>query len=173
MKKFFYLSILTILLLSCKHDLENPSWEVDMIVPIAHSNMNISDMITEVNSDYISSSIGSDSLISIVFSQEIIDMDFDTLVKIDAITDEQTHTLDSASFADVVIADTATIGESINEIPFGTILFPDGSTNTIPAIPNIANEDTINIDANEYFETMTLYKGFLIIEFINNYPTDI
>ena len=53
MKKFLSLSILTILLLSCKHDLENLSWEVDMIVPIAHSNMNISDMITEVNSDYI------------------------------------------------------------------------------------------------------------------------
>ena len=144
-----------------------------MIVPIAHSNMNISDMITEVNSDYISSSIGSDSLISIVFSQEIIDMDFDALVKIDAVTDEQTHTLDSASFADVVIADTSTIGETINEIPLGPIIFPNGSTNSIPAIQNVVNEDTVNIDASEYFETMTLYKGFLIIEFINNYPTDI
>jgi hypothetical protein len=144
-----------------------------MIVPIAHSNMNISDMITEVNSDYISSSIGFDSLISIVFSQEIIDMDFDALVKIDAVTDEQTHTLDSASFADVVIADTSTIGETINEIPLGPIIFPNGSTNSIPAIQNVVNEDTVNIDASEYFETMTLYKGFLIFEIKNKLPTDI
>ena len=144
-----------------------------MIVPIAHSEMNISDMITEVNSNNISSSIASDSLVSLIFSQEIMDMNFDTLVKIDAITDEQTHTLDSASFADVVISDTATIGETINEIPLGTIIFPNGSTNSIPGIPNVVNEDTVNVDASEYFETMTLYKGMLIIEIINGYPTDI
>ena len=72
-----------------------------------------------------------------------------------------------------MIADTATIGETIEQIPLGTILFPNGSSNNIPAIPNIANEDTINIDASEYFETMTLYKGMLIIEISNNYPTDI
>ncbi|MDC0201843.1 hypothetical protein OAJ56_01220, partial [Flavobacteriales bacterium] len=130
-------------------------------------------MITEVNSNNISSSIASDSLVSLIFSQEIMDMNFDTLVKIDAITDEQTHTLDSASFDDVVISDTATIGETINEIPLGTIIFPNGSTNSIPGIPNVVNEDTVNVDASEYFETMTLYKGMLIIEIINGYPTDI
>ena len=144
-----------------------------MIVPIAHAEMNISDMIIEANSANISSSIASDSLISLIFSQEIMDINFDTLIKIDAITDEQTHTLDSATFNDVVIADTATIGETINEIPFGTILFPNGSTNSIPAIPNVVNEDTVDVDASEYFETMTLYQGMLIIEIINGYPTDI
>jgi hypothetical protein len=173
MRKLFYILICTILLYSCKHELETPTWEIDMIVPIAHYEMNISDMITEVNSNNISSSIDSDSLVSLIFSQEIMDMNFDTLVKIDAITDEQTHTLDSASFADVVISDTATIGETINEIPLGTIIFPNGSTNSIPAIPNVVNEDTVNVDASEYFETMTLYKGMLIIEIINGYPTDI
>ena len=172
-KKILFLLLISFIVFSCKHELENPTWETDMIVPIAHSNMNISDMITEVNSDYISSSIGSDSLISIVFSQEIIDMDFDALVKIDAVTDEQTHTLDSASFNDVVIADTSTIGETINEIPLGPIIFPNGSTNSIPAIQNVVNEDTVNVDASEYFETMTLIDGILIFEIKNKLPTDI
>ena len=144
-----------------------------MIVPIAHAEMNISDMIIEDNSANISSSIALDSLISLIFTQEIMDINFDTLIKIDAITDEQTHTLDSATFNDVVITDTSTIGETINEIPFGTILFPNGSTNSIPAIPNVVNEDTVDVDASEYFETMTLYQGMLIIEIINGYPTDI
>lgn len=173
MRKLLYILICIILLYSCKHELESPTWEIDMIVPIAHTEMNISDMIIEVNSSNISSSITSDSLVSIIFNQEIMDMNFDTLIKIDAITDEQTHTLDSATFADVVISDTTTIGESINEIPFGTTLFPNGSINSIPAIPNVANEDTININASEYFETMTLYKGMLIIEIMNGYPTDL
>ena len=167
MRKLLYIIICSILIYSCKHELESPTWEIDMIVPIAHVEMNISDMIIEVNSANISSSIASDSLISLIFSQEIMDINFDTLIKIDAITDEQTHTLDSATFNDVVIADTATIGETINEIPFGTILFPNGSTNSIPAIPNVVNEDTVDVDASEYFETMTLYKGMLIIEIID------
>jgi len=132
--------------------------------------MNINDMLSDSN---LIINENEEGLISLVFQQEFIDMNLDTLIKIDAIADEQTHTLDSASFADVVIADTATIGEAINEIPFGTILLPDGSTNNIPAMPNIANGDTINVDASEYFETMTLHTGMLIIEIMNGYPTDI
>ena len=173
MRKLLYIIICSILIYSCKHELESPTWEIDMIVPIAHAEMNISDMIIEDNSANISSSIALDSLISLIFTQEIMDINFDTLIKIDAIADEQTHTLDSATFNDVVIADTSTIGETINEIPFGTILFPNGSTNSIPAIPNVVNEDTVDVDASEYFETMTLYQGMLIIEIINGYPTDI
>ena len=34
MKKFLFFSFLIFILFSCKHDLENPNWEVDMIVPI-------------------------------------------------------------------------------------------------------------------------------------------
>ena len=169
--KNILLILLTILLLfACKHELERPTWDVDMIVPLVHSQMNINDMLSDSNLNIVENEEG---FVSLVFQQEFIDMNLDTLIKVDAIADEQTHTLDSASFNDVVIADTATIGESIIEIPFGTILLPDGSTNSIPAIANVANEDTINIDASEYFETMTLYKGMLIIEIMNGYPTDL
>ena len=170
MKNIFLISFTTLLLFACKHELERPTWDVDMIVPLVHSQMNINDMLSDSNLNIVENEEG---FVSLVFQQEFIDMNLDTLIKIDAITDEQIHTLDSASFADVVIADTATIGESIIEIPFGTILLPDGSTNSIPAIANVANEDTINIDASEYFETMKLYKGMLIIEIMNGYPTDL
>jgi len=170
MKNILLISLTILLLFACKHELERPTWDVDIIVPLVHSQMNINDMLSDSNLNIIENEEG---FVYLVFQQEFIDMNLDTLIKIDAIADEQTHTLDSASFADVVISDTATIGESIIEIPFGTILLPDGSTNSIPAIPNVANEDTINIDASEYFETMTLYKGMLIIEIMNGYPTDL
>ena len=170
MKNILLISLTILLLFACKHELERPTWDVDIIVPLVHSQMNINDILSDSNLNIIENEEG---FVYLVFQQEFIDMNLDTLIKIDAIADEQTHTLDSASFADVVISDTATIGESIIEIPFGTILLPDGSTNSIPAIPNVANEDTINIDASEYFETMTLYKGMLIIEIMNGYPTDL
>ena len=168
-KKILLFTVASIIFFSCKHDLEKPTWEVNMMSPIAHSEMSIENMI----SDSTSTLTNEEGLIALIFEMDLMDMSFDSLIKIDAITDEQTHTLDSASFADVVIADTATIGEAINEIPLGTILLPDGSTNSIPAMPGIANGDTINIDASEYFETMTLYRGMLTIELSNGYPTDI
>tara|TARA_B100002052_G_scaffold126803_1_gene116431 strand:- start:189990 stop:192005 length:2016 start_codon:yes stop_codon:yes gene_type:complete len=170
MKKESLLIILIALFFSCQHDLERPNWDVDLITPIAHTKMNINNMISDssvlINED-------ASGFISLVFQEEFLNVNFDTLIKIDAIADEQTHTLDSASFEDVVISDTATIGETINEIPGLSFLLPNGSTTIIPNIPNIAQNDTINIDASEYFETMTLYKGTLIVEVKNNFPTDI
>ena len=161
---------LYILFSSCEHELENPKWEVDMITPIAYTELNINNILSDSN---VIINENEEGLISLIFEEEFITMNLDTLIKIDAIADEKTHTLDSASFADVTISDTATIGEAIMEIPGGTLLLPDGSTSTIPAIQNIANGDTININTTEYFQTMTLYKGMLILTLNNGYPTDI
>ena len=168
MKYLLYIVIILLFIFGCKHELERPSWNTDNVFPIASSNLNITNIIPDSSSE-----TDEDGLISLIFQQEFIDINLDTLIQIDAIADEQTNTLATASFADVVIADTATIGETINELPLGPILLPDGSTNSIPAISGIANGDTINIDASEYFETMTLYEGTLIVEIMNGYPTDI
>ena len=167
MKNILLIFLTTFLLFACKHELERPTWDVDMIVPLVHSQMNINDMLSDSNLNIVENEEG---FVSLVFQQEFIDMNLDTLIKIDAIADEQTHTLDSASFNDVVIADTATIGEALIE---AQIPIPNGFLFPIPDYPNLINEDTINIDASEYFETMSLYKGMLIIEIMNGYPTDI
>jgi len=170
MKKSLFTLVCYLLFSSCEHELERPSWNIDMIVPIAHTKMNINQMITDSN---IIVNENDEGLIYLVLQQDFIDMNLDTLIKIDDIADEKTHTLDSTSFKDVIISDTTTIGEVINEITLLPLLLPDGSTNSIPAIPNIASGDTIDIDASEYFETMTLYRGMLTIKLNNNYPTDI
>lgn len=170
MKKKSLLVLLVAFILSCQHEIERPNWDIDLIVPIAHTKMNINNIISDSS---ISVNEDASGFISLVLQEEFLNVNFDTLIKIDAIADEQTHTLDSASFEDVVISDTATIGETINEIPGLSFLLPDGTTATIPDIPNIAQNDTINIDASEYFETMTLYKGNLIVDIKNNFPTDI
>ena len=169
-KYIFFIFIF--LYISCKHDLERPTWDIDILLPLINSEMTINNMITDSN---ISINENEEGLISLEFKENFINFNLDSLIRIDAIADEKTHTLDSAKFKDVVISDTATIGNAIHDAvgPLGTLLLPDGSTNNIPAIPNVANEDSINIDASEYFETMTLYKGLLILEIINNYPTDI
>ena len=139
-------------------------------VPLVHTKMNINNIISDSNLNIVENNEG---FIHLVYEESLIDINLDTLVKIDAIADKQIHTLDSASFADVIISDTATIGETISEIPLGNLLLPDGSTNEIPSLLGVADGDTINIDASEYFNTMTLYRGMLIVEIMNGYPTDL
>ena len=170
MKKITLIFYVILLLFSCKHELERPTWDNTMIVPLVQTKMNVNNMLTDTN---LNISENTEGFINLIYEESFIDMDLDTIVKIDAIADEQTHTLDSTSFKDVMISDTATIGETIQEIPLLAFLLPNGSTNSIPAVPNIASNDTINVDASEYFETMTLYKGMLIISLSNGYPTDI
>ena len=170
MKKYILLLISLLSIISCKHDLENPNWDIDVIMPLAHTNMSINDMLTDTNLIINEDNQG---LISLVFNQDFMDLNIDSIIRIDTVADEEIHKLDSVTFEDITISDTATIGETISAIPGGPILFPNGSTNTIPSILGIANQDTINIDASQYFNTMTLYRGYLIVEIINNYPTDI
>jgi len=170
MKKILLITLTTLLIFACKHELEKPTWDVELLTPLINTEMSIDDILTDsaltINED-------EDGFITLVFQEEFIDFQFDTLVNIKARTDEKTTTLDSVVFDDVSIADTATIGEAIAEIPLGTILFPDGSTNSIPAMLGIANEDTIRVNASQYFETMTLTQGMLKIKLENGYPTDI
>ena len=170
MRKISIIIVFLISIISCKHDLEKPTWDVDLITPLAYTNMSIEDMLTDSNLIINEDEQG---LVTLIFNQNFIDLNLDTLIRIDTIADEEIHKLDSVTFEDISIPDTSTIGQTINQIPGGPILLPNGSTNNIPAIAGIANQDTINIDASQYFNTMTLYKGYLVVEIINNYPTDI
>ena len=103
MKRLPIIILSITLLFSCKHDLERPIWDVDMITPLVHTKMNITQLITDSN---LIINEDDEGFVSLVFQQELIDMNFDTLIKIDAIADEQTHTLDSVTFTDVSISDT-------------------------------------------------------------------
>ena len=119
MKKIIYIFLGISALFSCKHELELPSWNIDLVIPVVHSRLSINNLISDSTTNIDQNESG---IISLIFKEELININLDTLIKIDAIADEQTHTLDSASFADVIISDTATLGESINKIPLLSLL---------------------------------------------------
>ena len=49
MKKYVSALVCCLLFYACKHELERPTWDVDMIVPIVHAKMNVYQMITDSN----------------------------------------------------------------------------------------------------------------------------
>ena len=90
------------ILFSCKnHDLENPNWEVDMIVHV-NAEVNISDIIKESNTPILTS-LNSDSLVSLVYSTELLQTEYDSLLNINSTSVEKNFRIDSVQFEDVEI----------------------------------------------------------------------
>jgi len=158
MKNILLISLTILLLFACKHELEKPTWDVDMIVPLAHSQMNINDILSDSNLNIVENEEG---YISLIYEQNLLNINYDSLITLETKSEEKSIRIDSVNFNDVVIEQIITIGSVITELPLGTILFPDGEDRQIPAMAGIVQNDTIPIDASEYFETMTLYNGML------------
>lgn len=170
MNKIILLTLSTLLFFSCKHELESPTWDVDMIVPLVHSQMNIDNMLSDSNLNIVENDEG---YISLIYQEDLLNINYDSLITLETKSEEKSIRIDSVKFNDVVIEQIITIGSVITELPFGTILFPDGSQSEIPAMAGIVQNDTIPIDASDYFQTMTLYNGMLNLKLTNGFPTDI
>ena len=170
MNKITLLTLCALLFFACKHELEKPTWDVDMIIPLVHSQMNIDNMLSDSNLNVVENE---DGYVSLIYEQDLLNINYDDLITLETKSEEKSIRIDSVNFNDVVIEQIITIGSVINELPLGTTVFPDVSQRDIPAIAGIVKNDTISIDASEYFETMTLYNGMLNLKLINGYPTDI
>jgi hypothetical protein len=170
MNKITLLTLCALLFFACKHELDQPTWDVDMIIPLVHSQMNIDNMLSDSNINIVENEEG---YISLIYEQDLLNINYDSLITLETKSEEKSIRIDSVNFDDVVIEQSITIGSVITELPLGTFLFPNGSQREIPAMAGIVQNDTIPIDASEYFETMTLYNGMLNLKLTNGYPTDI
>ena len=172
MNKLYLIFIFSLLIFSsCKHELETPSWDIDLITPIANSNVSIDQIVIEDSLIEIQSN--DSGLVSLFYQSNLEDIDFDSLINIDMIVPGKTERLDSINFPNISISDTISLGELVSTIPLGSILFPNGSSASIPFLPNVINADTFNVNASDYFETMILSDGVLYFEIKNNLPVDI
>ena len=172
MNKLYLIFIFSILIFSsCKHELETPSWDIDLITPIANSNVSIDQIVIEDSLIEIQSN--DSGLVSLFYQSNLEGIDFDSLINIDMIVPGKTERLDSINFPNISISDTISLGELVSTIPLGSILFPNGSSASIPFLPNVINADTFNVNASDYFETMILSDGVLYFEIKNNLPVDI
>ena len=66
MKKHLFALIYCLLFFSCKHELERPTWDVDMITPIVNTKMNINQMITDSN---LTITENNEGFVSLIFQQ--------------------------------------------------------------------------------------------------------
>ena len=94
--KIFFILLIVIIVSSCKKELELPTWDVDLIFPIANTKIDIYNI---VNDSSITLEEDNNSLVSLVFEKDLISLDIDSFININEIVGETSTSLDSLKFS--------------------------------------------------------------------------
>ena len=65
-KNTILLILISLIIISCKHELEQPNWNVDMIIPLVHTKMSINNVLQDSNINVLENEEGFINLIYIV-----------------------------------------------------------------------------------------------------------
>ena len=168
MKNLLILTVILLTFFSCKHEFEKPYWDVSLASPIAFSTIDLDDISTD---SIFSIDTLSDNSLTLVYQNEILDVSIDSNFQLNAISTTKNVKLETIVFPDQTIPHEINFGELIQSTGLG-FLFPNDSLRIIPAISGAIN-DIVPIDANEYFEQMTLNQGFMDITISNNLASDL
>lgn len=155
-----------ILLTSCRNNLQEGGWPVNLLVPVAHSSLSIRDLVPDSLSG-----MQNDSLLTLVFQQELFEIEPVELLNMPDTHYQFKAYLDSIRLGNIELEEKVTMGDILIETGYA-IFIPNGSVIALPPLSGISSNN-IQINASQYFTTMTLSQGFLDIRIINQLPIDI
>ena len=80
--RIIFFVILTLVFLGCRHEIENPKWDVDIIFPILNSQIDLNNISIDSN---LLIDNNDDGYLSLIYTESILDINLDSMIKIDAI----------------------------------------------------------------------------------------
>lgn len=172
MKNFYYLCLVLsgVFLASCRPDLEPADWEVDALTPILKSRLDLRD-ITDLDSSLQSDG---DGLLQLVFSEKLASLKPGEIAPPFNEEFENTAKLQNIALGTRVIENQISLGAVALQMGLqGALLVAaNGTQQVIPPISGVG-PSTFNIDATEFFQSMTLRDGWLVLEVSNNFPIEL
>lgn len=162
----FQVVLLISLMFSCKQQTDELDWEIEALVPLGKTSLNLDDIIPD-------SLLGesNDGIITLVFDQALYEVEPIELLNMPDTHYQFRAYLDSIKLSAIELEEQVTLGDILTESGFAAFI-PNGSTMALPAINGISSSD-IQINASQYFTTMTLSEGFLDLTIINHLPINI
>tara|TARA_B100000902_G_C27312815_1_gene919429 strand:+ start:429 stop:2438 length:2010 start_codon:yes stop_codon:yes gene_type:complete len=159
-------------LFSCKHEIENPSWTVDLIAPIAKDELKLTDLLKE--SDVYLDTNNNDQLI-LVYQLNSIDTNLNDFISEDELSFSQNDliTIPEFEIPDIEVE----LGVSLGKIIKGTTL-EDVLVNDTTII--ISNSFNLSIPANNFpipsipnFNELIIESAKIEIKLTNDLPAAI
>ncbi len=158
------------LFLACRPDTQPAEWDVQTLTPILKSRLDIGDIVA----DSVLSTNG-EGLLSLVYRNRLSDLTLDEIIKPINSNFLNTVKLQSIDLGTRTVENKITLGQFARSTGgfIGLIIVSNhnGSTN-VPAILGVGPE-TYNIDASQFFQTITLQSGLLIVSLKNDFPIEL
>ncbi len=147
---------------------EDKMWDVDLLVPIAHADLKIEDLIKSADIS------GTDSNLTLALRLPLHEVDMGQLIQVPDTTLTNTVSLKKLKINDRSVGRKITLGEVARNAGLAGqfILFSHGQQTNVPPLNNLSSGD-IDINATSFFETATFISGKLILEIKNGFPIEI
>lgn len=170
LKKISFFGFVVFMLSACNF-FDEPSWETDMLTPIASSSISINNIIR--NDTTVK--VNPDSSITLVYQESLLPYTLDSLVALDVDPFIKNVTIQSLVLSDITVTRTITLGEiarSIGGLQGNAILAAHGSFQCFPNINGIS-AGPFAIDLSAFFESAELDSGYIDLSITNGFPLDI
>lgn len=164
------LTVTLIFLSGCFKDLDQISWDTQIVTPIAKTSLTIKDLIddtTNVRTD-------ENKQLKLIYRQKIYSYDnpLNELIDIQIRPLIKDVTLQSLELSSQTFGSSVTLGDVIGDNALYKLLFPNNST-VVNSLQGFTIEPTVDpfpIDISNFLESAILTDGTLDIELINNLP---
>jgi len=168
--KNYVIVVVLLMIFSCKHEIESPSWTVDVVVPIAKTELKLTDLLKDSEVDLDTNS--NDELL-LVYRLNPIDTNLNDLFADGNLGFTKTEIIPILEFEipDININFEASLALIIKGTPLETILVQD-TTVGLSITYNIPSKD-FNMDAIPNFNELEIESGLIEIKITNNLPTAI
>lgn len=169
MKLRFLLFLISVSLLSCKPETKTSNWDIGVLTPVLKSRIDIQDIIEDSLL-----TTNSDNQLSLIYRNRIAQLNFDRVSEGFNKSFENTVKLQTIDLGTRVVNNTLTLGRLAGSagIAGAIIIINNGNTSAIPAFTGIGPE-SFDLDASDFFESMTLTDGWLVIEIDNGLPIEL
>ncbi len=149
--------------------LHEPSWDIDLLAPLAKTSVNLADALPR---NYVSKDTA--GLLKLVYSKAIFGLQKENFFRFYDTGITKSFTIDSLSLFEARISYPVTLGALARQAgAAGTIiLLLNGQTFMIPPIGPITS-GKIPLSADTLFQSMTLEKGQMDIALSNGFPIEI
>jgi len=162
-----YYVILVILLGAGGCKLSDKQWDINMLIPVAHADLTISNMVNDT-----SLKKNADSSLYLVNVQQLNSLNISSLLSVPDTNFEKTVSLKTITLGQRTIKHNVTLGEVISKaygIPAGIL---QGQRIPIKPINNLSLGST-TINAQSLFTNATFIGGTLQLSIYNGFPIEI
>lgn len=170
LKKAIRYLFFMLLLWGCRPDINTATWEVEALAPLIKTRVDFNDLIDEDTSLVA----GSDGLVSLVYRNDLLSFKPGEIAPPFNNTFFNTVKINSIDLGTRVVNERISLGQIAKQagVVGQIIIASNGSNQAIPPVNGLGPND-FNVDATNFFQSMTLQDGWLVLRLENGLPIEL